>query len=71
MAFLGPVKAVGMVLTETGYFLPFLAAEARFWEYAAATACFWGWPALIISRTLEEKVFWEVPFLSGMVCCGC
>lgn len=26
-----------------------------------------GWPALTISLTFEEKVFWEVPFLSGIL----
>ena len=57
---------------------PFLDLCCGFWKFldflrdrpaldrAAATACFCGWPALIISRILEETVFLDLPDLRGM-----
>src|SRR5215831_626557 len=32
---------------------------------AAATACFWGWPAATISLILLEMVAWDLPFFNG------
>ena len=42
------------------------AAAARFTEYAMATACFTGLPALTSARTLLLKAFSLVDFFNGM-----
>ena len=70
LAALGASLASGLLcslLHRSHFFFPFFLRDLPAAESAIAIACFWGFPAFISLRMFEEIVFWELPFLSGIV----